>query len=88
MSIDPAIPRLAPNLAETNFRRRGRDRPPDRPVARRLRQEMAAPDQPTFGVGGSVVLHEKHERAVAVTIEVRSIATDRILLSASGTGHL
>jgi hypothetical protein len=49
---------------------------------------MAAPDQPTFGVEGSVMLGEKQERDVAVTIEVRSISTDRILVSASGSGRL
>ncbi len=50
--------------------------------------DMAAPDQTTFGVGGHVTLSEKEERDVAVTVEVRSISANRILVSASGSGRL
>jgi hypothetical protein len=48
----------------------------------------SAQGQTTFIVSGMVTLNETHERDVAVTVEVKSIADGVIMVRASGSAHL
>ena len=48
----------------------------------------SAQGQTTFSVSGMVTLNETHERDIAVTVEVKSIADGLILVRASGSAHL
>ena len=48
----------------------------------------SAQGQTTFVVSGMVILNETRERDVAVTVEVKSMTDDVILVQASGPAHL
>jgi hypothetical protein len=49
---------------------------------------MAAPDQSTFGVGGSLILDETRERDVNVTFEMKSTTDGTVIVEASGIVRL
>jgi hypothetical protein len=49
---------------------------------------QAAPGRTTFGIGPSIVLNEKHEREVTVSLTVRSTSTGATIARATGFAHL
>lgn len=48
----------------------------------------AAPGRDTFGIGPGIQLDAREERTVDVSLDIRSLATGEILVSARGKGHL